>query len=121
MKVPEMAKEKSGRQLTKRFVGRWRITWMTTWAQDFVDAEVQGYIEFAPAKVGSFQFGYVRGDIDYREGTRDAKPCIEFSWNGHDEIDPARGRGWAVLDGDQIEGVIFIHRGDESRFKAERK
>jgi hypothetical protein len=35
-------------------------------------------------------------------------------------MDPARGRGWAVLNGDQIEGEFFIHRGDESAFRAKK-
>jgi hypothetical protein len=30
-------------------------------------------------------------------------------------------RGWAVVDGDQLSGVIFFHQGDESEFKAKRK
>jgi hypothetical protein len=44
------------------FVGRWRITSMEMWGQDFVDAEVEGYFEFGPNGQGSFQFGYVSGD-----------------------------------------------------------
>ncbi len=94
---------------------------METWAQDFVDAEVDGFLEFGPDRFGSFQFGYVRGDVEYREGARDGKPSIEFSWNGHDEMDPSRGRGWAVVDVDQLEGTFFIHRGDESAFRAKKQ
>jgi hypothetical protein len=103
------------------FEGRWRITSMEMWAQDFVDAEVEGYFEFGPNSVGSFQFGYVSGDIDYRDGTRDGKPSIEWSWDGNDEMDPASGRGWAVLDGNEIHGVIAFHHGDESEFVAKKK
>ena len=40
-----------------------------------------------------FQFGYVSGDIDYRDGSRDGKPSIEWTWEGNDEMDPASGRG----------------------------
>jgi hypothetical protein len=36
-------------------------------------------------------------------------------------MDHARGRGWAVLNGDEIEGIIFSHQGDESAFKAKKK
>jgi hypothetical protein len=39
------------------FEDRWRITSMAMWAQDFVDAEVEGYFEFGPDGMGSFQFG----------------------------------------------------------------
>ena len=35
-------------------------------------------------------------------------------------MDPAQGRGWAVLDGERLMGMIYFHRGDESEFKAER-
>ena len=103
------------------FEGRWRITTMEMWSQDVVDAEVEGYVEFGPDGFGHFQFAYVTGDIDYRDSTRDGKPSVEWSWDGNDEMDPASGRGWAVIDGDRIHGVIAIHRGDESEFEAKRK
>lgn len=102
------------------FVGRWRIIWMDQWDQDFVDAEAEGFFEFRSDGLGGFQFGYVRGQIDYREGTRDGKPCVEFTWDGNDEMDPAQGRGWAVVDGDEIEGMIVVHLGDESEFRARK-
>src|SRR5260370_31692097 len=45
------------------FAGRWRITWMEQWDQDFVDAEVEGYFKFGPRNLRSFQLGYVQGEI----------------------------------------------------------
>jgi hypothetical protein len=98
--------------------GRWRITLMEMWDQSFVDAEVDGYIEFGPDGLGSFQFGYVSGNIDYREGTRDGVPCVEWSWEGYDEMDPASGRGWAVLKDNNLHGRIYFHNGDDSGFEA---
>jgi hypothetical protein len=106
---------------TSPFQGRWRIVSMEMWDQDFVDAEVEGYFEFGPDGLGSFQFGYVSGDIDYKVDTRDGKPRVEWSWDGNDEMDPAQGRGWAVIDGDEIHGLIAFHQGDESEFVAKRK
>ena len=103
------------------FTGRWRITWMDQWDQDFVDEEVEGFFEFRLDGLGEFQFGYVRGEIDCRQSTRDGKPCVEFTWDGNDEMDPAQGRGWAVIDGDEIMGEIFFHQGDESEFKAKKQ
>ena len=120
-----VAKKSTGKSAKKKaknpFEGRWRITWMEQWDQDFVDEEVEGYFEFDAKDNGSFQFGYVSGDIDYRLGDRGGKPCIDFSWEGRDEMDPAQGRGWAVIDGGELSGAIFIHHGDESAFKAKRK
>lgn len=101
--------------------GRWRITWMEQWDQDFVDEDVEGFFEFGTNHSGSFQFGYVHGQVDYRSGVRDGKPSVEFTWNGNDEMDAVEGRGWAVLDGDGISGMIYFHQGDESEFKAERR
>ncbi len=103
------------------FTGRWRTTWMEQWDQDFVDAEVEGFFEFRKDGSGEFQFGYVRGEIDYRSCTRDGKPSVEFTWGGHDEMDSAQGRGWAVIDHDEIMGTIFFHQGNESEFKAKKQ
>lgn len=102
------------------FVGRWRITHMDLWDQDFVDAEVVGHFTFAADGSGEFQFGYVSGGMDGRLTTRDGQPCVEWTWDGSDEMDPAQGRGWAVLKGGELHGLIAFHRGDESAFVAER-
>jgi hypothetical protein len=114
-----MAKKPKTKSL---FEGRWRIMWMDQWDQDYVDEEVEGFIEFQPKGWGSFQFGYVEGQLDYRTTTRDGKAAVEFSWAGGDGADgtPLTGRGWAALDGDELSGMIFIHEGDESTFKAKR-
>jgi hypothetical protein len=120
--VKKSANHKTSKQKRPNpFQGRWRITWMEQWDQDYVDDEVEGFFEFASDNLGRFQFGLVRGDIDYRLGARDGKPCIEFSWEGRDEMDAAQGRGWAVVGGDELKGAIFFHQGDDSEFKARRK
>ena len=116
-KIAETAKS-SQRTARNPFVGRWRITWIEQWDQDFIDEEVEGFFEFEPNGCGSFQFGYVRGQIDYRPSARDEKPCLEFSWDGSDEMDPAQGRGWAIIEDERISGMLFFHQGDESRFTA---
>jgi hypothetical protein len=95
-------------------VGRWLIESMEMWDRDFIDAEVRGYFEFDAKDSGDFQFGYVQGYIDYRLGERDGTLAVEFTWDGHDEMDPAQGRGWMVLDGDELKGRLFFHLGDDS-------
>ncbi len=102
------------------FQGRWNITLMSQWDEDYLNEEVQAFIEFLPEGRGAFQFGYVQGELDCREGLRDGKPAIEWTWDGHDESDPAQGRGWAVLEGDELQGMLFFHFGEESDFVAER-
>jgi hypothetical protein len=103
------------------FIGRWHIVSMTEWDEDFINAEVQGFIEFDDKDSGSFQFGYVSGDMDCRLTTRDGEPAVEWTWDGNDEMDAAQGRGWAVLKGDELHGMIFFHSGgDDSGFVAKK-
>jgi hypothetical protein len=106
---------------TNLFTGRWRITHMDERDQDFVDAEVEGYIEFAADGSGEFQFGYVWGGMDCRLTTRDGQPCVEWTWDGNDEMDPAQGRGWAVIKSGELHGLIAFHLGDESGFVAKKQ
>lgn len=63
-------------------VGRWRITSMTEWDQDFVDEEVPGYFEFRKDGLGEFQFGYVQGQTDWRDADREGRPAVEFTFEG---------------------------------------
>jgi hypothetical protein len=35
-------------------------------------------------------------------------------------MDLAQGRGWAVLENDELHGMIFFHGGDDSEFVARR-
>jgi len=95
-------------------VGRWLIESMAEWERDYIDEEVRGYFEFDPKDSGDFQFAYVQGQIDYRLCERDGKPAVEFSWDGHAEMDAAQGRGWLVLEGDVLKGMFYFHDSDES-------
>jgi hypothetical protein len=36
-------------------------------------------------------------------------------------MDPAQGRGWAVMKGEELHGMIFLHGGDDSEFVATKK
>jgi hypothetical protein len=57
--------------------------------------------------------------MDCRSGRRDGRPCVEFTWEGNDESDPASGRGRAALEEDEsLRGHIYFHRGDDSGFRS---
>jgi hypothetical protein len=56
--------------------------------------------------------------MNCRLGTRDGELVVEWTWDGNDEMDPAQGRGWAMLEDDDLNGLIVIHLGDESDFVA---
>ena len=102
------------------YLGKWRITQMEMWDQEFVDMETEGHFNFKGDQIGSFQFGLVQGQIDYRIEKTGEIERLEFSWEGQDENDVAIGRGWAVIQSDHLEGRIYFHLGDDSWFKAKR-
>jgi hypothetical protein len=104
------------------FEGLWHIASMSEWHEDYFNEEVQAFIEFGAISTGHFQFGYVQGYIDWRPGTRDRQPAVEWTWEGTDGADMTEmtGRGWAKLEGEELLGMIVIHLGDESDFVAKR-
>jgi hypothetical protein len=102
------------------FEGLWHIVSMSEWGEGYFNEEVRAFVEFEANGTGSFQLGYVRGYLHWRPGTRDGRPAAEWTWEGVDEVDPCTGRGWAVLEGDELHGMIFFHQGDESGFVAQR-
>jgi len=102
------------------FVGTWSIIEMEAWDQDYVNMEVPGHFTFKKNMTGLFQFGLVQGEMDCRVETGDRGLRIEFSWEGGEEMDPAYGRGWAVIENGELSGRIFIHLGDDSAFRARK-
>jgi hypothetical protein len=103
------------------FTGRWRIVSMSAWEDDFLDEEVEAYIEFNDKESGAFQFGNVQGEMDCRLTVRDGAPAVEWTWDGNAEMDAAQGRGWAVLKDDGLHGMLFFHGGgDDSEFVAKK-
>ena len=91
------------------------------WDQDFIDAEVPGYIQFSDDGMGDFQFGYVHGFMDCQFSMKNGKDFVDFSWEGNDEMDPVSGRGFATIEGGVLNGHLFFHQGDDSEFKAIRE
>jgi len=95
---------------------------MEHWDPDFIDAEEEGYIEFDRSGQGDFHFGYVHGLIDYEIEKVEGGLRLEFSWDGNDEMDPAGGRGWALIEPEgTLYGKLCFHMGERSWFKAVRK
>ena len=97
--------------------GRWRIVAMPDYVEDYPDMVEPAYILFEENGSGEFAFGCVTGDIR-AHGEGDA---VTFSWEGNDEMDEARGDGWAKLQPDgSLKGQIRFDRGDEANFLAHR-
>jgi hypothetical protein len=102
------------------YVGRWRINEMEQWDKDFIDLVVPGHITIKKDGSGNFQFGAVEGNIDYRIEKCGDVERLEFSWEGNDECDPTCGRGWALIEDDELHGRLYFHLGDDSWFRASR-
>jgi hypothetical protein len=100
--------------------GLWHIVSMPDYGDEYLDEEVEAFIEFEERGWGSFHFGNVQGHMDCRQTTRNGEPTVEWSWDGNAEMDVAQGRGWAVVKGDELHGMIFFHGGDDSEFVAKR-
>lgn len=105
----------------KDFIGRWRITEMSTWNKDYFDMEVPAYFEINEKLRGCFQFGLVSGQIDGKITKYKGAELFEFTWEGNDECDPASGSGEIeLINKNNAEGTIQIHLGDSSTFKLKR-
>lgn len=88
--------------------GRWPIVEMELWDLDVIDLLGPGFIELREDDQGSFRFIAVECWMDTRSVDREGRAGIEFSWEGNDEMDPASGRGWAMLEPDgALEGRIY--------------
>lgn len=101
--------------------GVWRIVEIDLWDAEAIDLLGPGYIQFGADRTGRFRFIAVEGWMDCQSRQRDGRPCVEFTWEGGDDGDPASGRGWAALDEDgSLRGHIYFHLGDDSGFRAVR-
>jgi hypothetical protein len=105
----------------KAFIGEWRITDTELWDLEDLDLVSQATLSLKPNGGGQITLIAIKVQLDYRVVTRDGLPALEFSFHGFDEGDEVTGRGWAVLNGEELNGRIFFHQGDESSFSARRK
>ena len=95
---------------------------MDQWDRNAIDLLGPALIQIGADGAGSFRFIAVEADFDGRHVERDGNPAVEFSWVGTDDNDDASGRGWALLEADgSLIGHIYLHRGDESSFRATRQ
>ena len=102
-------------------IGTWRITHTELWDREALDLVEPAFIRFEPDHLGEMGMIALRADVDFRLENKDAPPRVEFSFVGDDDGTPCTGRGWAALgDDDVLRGRLYIHRGDDSAFEAER-
>ncbi len=104
--------------MKSRYLGKWRITEMDNWDQDYVNMVVPGHLTVTK-QGGEIEFGVVNCDLDCRVEEFSGRERLEFSFLGIDEGDEVSGRGWAVIEENFLKGHIYFHHGDDSGFKAE--
>ena len=98
-------------------LGKWRITEMPDYEDDFPDMMEPAYILFEDHGSGEFAFGCVTGQIFGGGDTA----AVEFHWSGNDEMDEALGHGCADLQPEgSLKGQICFHGGDEANFTGRR-
>lgn len=111
-------KQKSMKQI---FAGKWHITKMSEWDEDYCNMEVKAYINIEKSGMGEFQFGLVTGSLngDFKKTTDET--IFDFTFDGMDECDPTNGDGWMKIKEDgTAEGEIRFHMGDSSKFWAKK-
>ena len=105
----------------KDFVGKWHITKMSEWDNDYVNEEVQAFIAIEKSGSGEFHFGLVQGSMYGDFDKCDGHLIYDFTFDGSDECDPANGDGWMKVNPDgTAKGEIRFHMGDKSTFLAKR-
>ena len=101
-------------------LGMWRIVETELWDLDDLDLIEPAHLTLEPKGHGTLGLLAIEALLDYRVAQREDLPAVEFSFEGSDEGDRISGRGWAVLDGEQLRGRLFFHQGDDSGFTASR-
>lgn len=102
------------------FLNKWLIKEMDMWDSDYINMEVDGYIEIYNECNGNFQFGLVKGDIIYKINKVNNKEILKFKFTAVDECDPVTGTGWMeIVENGVAEGEFSFDNGDISGFVAE--
>jgi hypothetical protein len=103
----------------KKFVGLWRIIELQGYDSDYVDLCGPAKLKITTRGGGQINFGAVEAEIDCKMDDLDER-VLRFTFEGGDEGDQIFGRGYCLVDGDQMTGRMFRHFGDEFSFKAKR-
>jgi hypothetical protein len=103
----------------KRFVDLWRVTELQGFDSDYVNLCGPAKMQISTRGTGHMNFGAVEMELDCKMDDLDER-VLRFTFEGGDEGDPISGRGYCLVDGNEMIGRIFRHCGDEFGFKAGR-
>lgn len=110
--VEDVKFQRGNKMSAKQFKSKWKVISTDQW-----DVEPDWHIEFDGKSSGSFQFGYMQASIDYKS---DGDDRVEFTFHGNDECDEMFGRGWAEINGADLQGYLHFHNGDDTDFTAKK-
>ena len=96
-------------EIEKQYLGKWTIHSMEVWEEDFIDFNGPAVFAVEENGTGYFEFGAVETEIDCRVESIGEVERLEFSFEGEDEGDPVSGRGWAKVDGSEMNGRIHAY------------
>ncbi len=97
-------------------LGRWRITEITGWDDDYVDLLGPGHIQL-DRDGGAMAFGVVQIGLECWY----SQTGVHFTFHGSDEGTEVFGDGDADLEPDgTLAGEIHFHNGDDMPFIAKR-
>ena len=103
----------------KKFVGQWRITELKDFDTDYADLCGPANVEIDTRGTGSMNFGAVEMELDCKMDDQNER-VLCFTFEGADEGDPISGRGYCLVDNDDMIGRMYRHFGDKFDFKARR-
>ena len=86
--------------------------------KDELDQFDPAIIEFKRGGEGAFNFLAVEAEIDWDTDEPEDYGRIDFIWTGFDDGTEEFGRGWAVCDGQELNGEIIFFKGDRFRILA---
>jgi len=105
--------------IKKPFVGEWRITELQGFDAEYVDLCGPAKLKISTRGTGRMNFGAVEVELDCKMDDLDQR-ALRFSFEGGDEGDAICGRGYCLIEGDEMVGRIFRHLSDDFGFKAKR-
>jgi len=104
----------------KKFVGTWRITQLQGYDAEYIDLCGPAKLSISGSGGCPMHFGAIEIILDCKTDDLDER-VLRFSFEGQDEGDPICGRGYCLVEGNEMTGRLFRHLGDEFSFKAEKE
>lgn len=98
--------------------GKWKVVEVGDWEEEEVDESEPAIFEIRQDGKGSVSFMAMHGELDWKMDDPQDGARIDFSFMGDDDGTEVFGRGWAELEGGEVDGEILYFQGDSYAFHA---